>query len=136
MSQRATVPGRAHHGVADEERERFVTQREAADLAGCSKDTIIRARHAGRFPHASLDGHAWTVPIDDLVAAGLCDEAAKDRVVPRASRVNGGPKPASMELARAQARIAALEDLVGRQDDELAFLRQLTVDTLGRRAAS
>jgi hypothetical protein len=45
-------------------------------------------------------------------------------------------KPASMELARAQARIAALEDLVARQDDELAFLRQLTVDTLGRRAAS
>ena len=131
MSHQATVPGGAHHGVADEEKERFVTQREAADLVGCSKDTIIRARHAGRFPHASLDGHTWTVPIDDLVAAGLYDDAAKDRVASRA-----GTRPVSMELARAEARIAALEDLVGRQDYELAFLRQLTVDTLGRRAAS
>jgi hypothetical protein len=40
-----------------------------------------------------------------------------------------------MELARAQARIAAFEELVARQDDELRFLRQLTTDTLGRRAS-
>src|ERR1039458_9208956 len=51
----------------------FVTQREAAELAGCSKDTIIRARRSSHFPHARLRGHAWTLPIDDLIAAGLYD---------------------------------------------------------------
>ncbi len=38
-----------------------------------------------------------------------------------------------MQLARALAQVAALEDLVARQDDQLAFLRQLTVDTLTKR---
>jgi hypothetical protein len=33
------------------------------------------------------------------------------------------------------ARVAALEDLVARQDDQLGFLRQLTVDTLTKRGA-
>jgi hypothetical protein len=40
-----------------------------------------------------------------------------------------------VELARALARVAALEDLVARQDDQLEFLRQLTVETLSKRGA-
>ena len=44
-------------------------------------------------------------------------------------------EPSAVQLARALARVAALEDLVARQDDQLAFLRQLTVDTLAKRGA-
>ena len=119
----------------DEHPDRFVTQRQAGELCGCSKDTIIRARLAGRLPNAQLDGQTWTVPVGDLVAAGLYDSDAN--VPPDAGRPPRPDTAAPTEataLARAEARIAALEDLVARQDDELAFLRQLTADTLGRRA--
>ena len=132
----ATSQAPGHRSDVEGTRERFVTQREAAGLVGCSKDTIVRARRAGRLPHASLDGHTWTVSVDDLVAAGLYDEAAGDQVASRSPRADADAKPVSMELARAQTRIAALEELVARQDDELRFLRQLTVDSVGRRAAS
>ena len=86
-------------------------------------------------PDAQLDGPAWTVPVGDLVAAGLLDPT------PRAHAATG-PRPEpdthrrlGIELARAEARIAALEELVARQDDELQFLRQLTVDALGQARA-
>lgn len=114
--------------------ERLVTQREAAELAGCSKDTIVRARRAGRFPHARLNGQAWMVPIDDLVAAGFNETAAEGRGTRPGAGVDH--KAVNLDLARAQARIDALEDLVDRQDAELHFLRRLTTDSLGRRAAS
>ena len=38
----------------------------------------------------------------------------------------------SIELARAEARIAGLEEIVARQDDELQFLRH-TVEALAKR---
>jgi len=74
--------------------------------------------------------------VQAAAAAGLYDEAAEDQVASRSPRADADAKPVSMELARAQTRIAALEELVARQDDELRFLRQLTVDSVGRRAAS
>jgi Helix-turn-helix domain len=122
-------------GPGDEgAQERLVTQREAADLAGCSKDTIVRARRAGRFPHAILHGQAWMVPINDLVAAGFNEAVSEGRGTRPGARME--TKAVNLDLARAQARIDALEDLVERQDAELHFLRQLTTDSLGRRAAS
>jgi excisionase family DNA binding protein len=114
--------------------ERFISQQEAARLAGCSKDTIVRARRSGRLPHARLREHRWAVPVDDLVAAGLYQPAGQDTdAVPLL--VGEGSESTSIELARALARVAALEDVVARQDDELRFLRQLTVETLGKRGA-
>jgi hypothetical protein len=113
----------------------LLTQREAAELIGCSKDTIIRARLARRFPRAQLDGHTWLVPVGDLIAAGLYDPSAEEEGAPRPAHGQNPVQPVSMELARAQARITALEELVARQDDELRFLRQLATDTLGRRAS-
>ena len=41
----------------------------------------------------------------------------------------------ALQLARAEARIAGLEALVARQDEELRFLR-LTVETLAKRGAA
>ena len=116
--------------------ERTVTQRQAAELAGCSKDTIIRARLAHRFPRAYLDQHTWMLPVGDLVAAGLYDPAAASETsVTRSGHDQNSASLTNMELARAQARISALEDLVARQDDELRFLRQLATETLVRRAS-
>ena len=137
MAPVAADGGRRRRPRSDtaEHLDRFVTQRQAAELCGCSKDTVIRARLAGRLPDARLDGQTWTLPVGDLVAAGLHDP---DATVPtdagRAPRPDTAASADATALARAEARVAALEDLVARQDDELAFLRQLTADTLGRRA--
>jgi excisionase family DNA binding protein len=139
VTRPTTALRRSIERAAEAGMDRSVTQREAADLARCSKDTIVRTRQAGRLPHARLDGHTWMIPIADLVVAGLYDPAT--RALPDAPAEapeepeDPGAVPTSMELARAQARIAALEDLVARQDAELAFLRQLATDTLAKKAS-
>jgi hypothetical protein len=132
---RSSSVARGERGDSDADSERKVTQRQAAELVGCSKDTIIRARLARRLPRAHLDGHTWLVPVGDLIAAGLYDPGAKNEGALRPALGQSPAPPVSMELARAQARITALEELVARQDDELRFLRQLTTDTLVRRAS-
>ena len=58
--------------------ERLLSQEEAARLAGCSKDTIVRARRSGRFPNARLRDRRWAIPTDDLVAAGLYHPVGQD----------------------------------------------------------
>ena len=47
------------------------------------------------------------------------------------ARQTTAAEPVDIELARARARISALEDLVARQDDELRFLRQLAIGIRG-----
>jgi excisionase family DNA binding protein len=113
---------------------RLVDQRHAASLAGCSRDTIVRARRAGRLPHSRLYGQRWLIAVDDLAAAGLLlPEGTDDDTAPEAGAGHGGEgSSAAVELARAEARLGALEDLLARQDDELAFLRQLAADHLRR----
>jgi hypothetical protein len=113
----------------------FVTQREAAELAGCSKDSIVRARASGRFPHARLRDHAWTLPVDDLIAAGLYDPIGDSEGDTVATPDGAEATPVTVDLARALARVIALEDVVSRQDDELRFLRQLTSDSLAKTGA-
>ena len=113
--------------------ERRLGQVEAAKLVGCSRDTIVRARRAGRFPGARLEQGRWTVPVDDLVGAGLLDvERHGSSGVHDSSDPDSGVDSGSIELARAEARIAGLEEIVARQDDELQFLRH-TVEALARR---
>ena len=113
---------------------RLVDQRQAATLAGCSRDTIVRARRAGRLPHSRLYGQRWLVAVDDLAAAGLLrPEGTHGDASYGAGAGQGGEVPAAaVELARAEARLGALQDLLARQDDELAFLRQLAADHLKR----
>ena len=115
----------------------YVDQQEAARLSGCSKDTIARARQAGRLPHARLRDRRWVIPLDDLVAAGLCapeQDSARFGSDAGPGDADGSPGSPSVELARALVRVGALEDLVARQDDELRFLRRLALDTLGARS--
>jgi excisionase family DNA binding protein len=115
--------------------ERLLSQEEAARLAGCSKDTIVRARRNGRFPNARLRDRRWAIPTDDLAAAGFYHPEGHETTGPEFKETVEGTEPSAVQLARALARVAALEDLVARQDDQLAFLRQLTVDTLTKRGA-
>jgi excisionase family DNA binding protein len=117
---------RAHDGL--------LTQHEAAEMVGCSKDTIVRARQAGRLPHARLSEHRWMIPIDDLVDSGLYDANSHGEDAAPDGGVDAGD--VDVDLARALARVSALEEIVARQDSELAFLRQLTTDTLSKRAAA
>jgi excisionase family DNA binding protein len=113
---------------------RLVDQRQAASLAGCSRDTIVRARRAGRLPHSRLYGQRWLIAVDDLAAAGLLrPEGTDGDTAPEAGAGHAGEgSSAAVALARAEARVSALEDLLARQDDELAFLRRLTADHLGK----
>ena len=115
--------------------ERYLTQVEAARAAGVSRDTIIRARRAGRLAGCRLVDGRWLVPASSLAASDL------------APGRDGQPQPVGMapdpepeegvgaELAAAQARISALTELVGRQDEELRFLRQLLADAVAKRGA-
>lgn len=111
--------------------ERYLTQVEAARMAGVSKDSVIRARRSGRLPGCRLtDGH-WEIPASALAGAGLQPPAsgetppgAGDRLGDEAGDGQGA------ELAAAQARLAALQDLVARQDEELRFLRQLLAEAV------
>ena len=113
---------------------RLVDQRQAALLVGCSRDTIVRARRAGRLPHSRLYGQRWLIAVDDLAAAGfLRPEGTGGDTAPEAGPDRAGEmSSAAVELARAEARLGALEDVLARQDDELAFLRQLAADHLRR----
>ena len=113
---------------------RLVDQRQAASLAGCSRDTIVRARRAGRLPHSRLYGQRWLVAVDDLAAAGLLrPEVTDGDAGPEAGAGHVGEGPsAAVALARAEARVSALEDLLARQYDELAFLRRLAAENLRR----
>ena len=115
-----------------------LTQMEAARLAGCSRDTIVRARRSGRFPGARLEGGRWVIPGGDLIASGLYQPPAHNggpSPTPPPATLSGSVGPAAVELARAETRIAGLEEVVARQDDELRFLR-VTVDTLAKRGAA
>ena len=115
----------------------LVTQQQAAALASCSRDTIARARRAGRFPHARLVDGRWMIPADDLGEAGFSPHHRTADAPPDDDQPTDadGAAGASVVLARAEARIHALEDLVARQDAELCFLRRLTVDTVAKRAS-
>ena len=131
MDRHATIP------AADPGRPalgRLVDQRQAASLAGCSRDTIVRARRAGRLPHSRLYGQRWLVAVDDLAAAGLLrPDGTEGANAPEADASRTGDLPsAAVALARAEARVSALEDLLARQDDELAFLRRLAAENLRR----
>ncbi len=107
---------------------RLVDQQEAAALAGCSRDTIARARKAGRLPHSRLHAGRWLVAVDDLAEAGLLVAVGPERAEAGEEDPVRATSGAAVVLARAEARLCALEDLVTRQDDELRFLRQLAAD--------
>lgn len=137
MTDRLSTSGRASRRRSATGRP--LTQQQAAAIAGCSRDTIARARRAGRFPHARLVDGRWTIPADDLDVAGFSPHedapgGGQDLDGVQPEEAVAAPTPA-VNLARAEARVCALEDLVARQDAELTFLRRLATDTVTKRAS-
>ena len=95
--------------------ERWVTRAEAAELRGCSTDTIRRSQNAGEYPnHRTDDDGVWRIPLSDLVAAGHLD--------PTASVAAAAPH--DTDLA-AVSHIARLEAALERAESEIEFQRAL-----------
>lgn len=116
--------------------ERYLNQVQAARAAGVSRDTIIRARRAGRLTGCRLVDGRWLVPASSLAASGLGPPDSEAAVVPAGPEPDPDPgEGAGTESAAAQARISALSELVARQDEELRFLRQLLADAVANRGA-
>jgi hypothetical protein len=116
--------------------ERYITQVEAARMAGVSKDSVIRARRAGRLAGCRLVEGRWLVPVSALAAAGFATPDTETPSLPTGAAPDGGNTGVAGELAAAQAKLAALADLVARQDDELRFLRQLLAEAIAKKTAS
>lgn len=116
--------------------ERYVTQVEAARLAGVSKDSVIRARRTGRLSGCRLVEGRWLVPVSALAAGGLGSPGTEPSSAETGAATGRDSIGVAGELAAAQAKVAALVELVARQDDELRFLRQLLADTIAKKAAS
>lgn len=112
--------------------EKYVTQQEAADLAGVSYDTIRRWRAAGKFPSArqrqdDLNG-TWEIAFSDLVATGRCSSQTTEADVnERIGRTALERQLREMreQLVHAHARINSLEEISERQKSEVDFLRKL-----------
>ena len=95
--------------------ERWVTRAEAAELRGCSTDTIRRSQNAGEYPnHRTDDDGVWHIPLSDLVAAGHLDPTASV----------SAPAPHDTDLA-AVSHIARLEAALERAESEIEFQRAL-----------
>lgn len=115
-------------------RPRF-TLREAAAACGVSLSTIRRRRESGEFPGAvKEDGRGWTVPVEDLLAAGLKVNAPAppDEVPADEPGLSGGERARLLqqlaeethrrELVEAEAR--HLRETVARQETHVADLRR------------
>jgi hypothetical protein len=115
--------------------ERYVTQVEAARLAGVSKDSVIRARRTGRLAGCRLVEGRWLVPVSALTAGGFGSPNTEPSAAETDTATDGDSTGMAAELAAAQAKLAALGELIARQDDELRFLRQLLAEAIAQKAA-
>jgi uncharacterized small protein (DUF1192 family) len=98
----------------------WVTRKDAALLARCSQDSIVRAQTKHKLQTRTNDAKATLLNTDDLVRVGLIrpeDLAA------------GGTGAECAELARTKELISQLRIEVGRQGGRLAE-REAFLDTL------
>ena len=116
--------------------EQWVTQKEAAELCGCSYDTIRRRRKHGDFGECRQESpgeHSseWLLPLAGLVAAGLLDPVAAgsdpEAVLGRreAERLY---EVARLELERTKAERDAARALAAEREAEIRHLRKMQSD--------
>ena len=114
----------------------WVTQKGAAELCGCSYDTIRRRRKHGDFGECRQESpgeHSseWLIPLAGLVAAGLLDPVAAasdpEAVLGRreAERLY---EVARLELERTKAELGAAKSALSARDEEIRFLRKVNSD--------
>lgn len=114
----------------------WVTQKEAAELCGCSYDTIRRYRKAARLAECRQErpgdhSSEWLVPLAGLVEAGLLDPRAAgsdpEAVLGRrqAERLY---EVARLELERTKAELEAARGLAAEREAEIKHLRKMQSD--------
>ncbi|QBI18895.1 hypothetical protein ER308_04595 [Egibacter rhizosphaerae] len=113
-----------------QEHERWLSRNEVADLVGRSYDTVRRDEGRGLYPHARRRAGSTTreIPLSDLVEAGHYDPASEaESAEETISKVRSGRENSELreELARAQARIEALEERLADANEDRRFLRRL-----------
>lgn len=114
--------------------ETWLTQKQAAELAGCSLDTIRRYRRDGKLGVCRQDqlaSNAWMIPLSGLATAGLYtpsdDEDPVELLGQR--RAERDLATAATDLAVERARREQLElrirDLTRQNDELVKLLRRL-----------
>lgn len=93
---------------------------EAAQLSGVSDDTIRRRINAGKLPGAYRDGPStsaqWRIPVEALVAAGLCEPETIDQLDDRLN-----PNVARLQVQLAELRAELLTERIRRESAERMF---------------
>lgn len=116
--------------------DQWMKQKEAAELCGCSYDTIRRRRKSGDFGECRQESpgdHSseWLIPLAGLVAAGLLDPVAAgsdpEAVLGRreAERLY---EVARLELERTKAELEAARTLAAEREAEIKHLRKMQSD--------
>lgn len=108
----------------------WLTYNQVAELLGCDPNTVRNHRMRGLYPNARKGpgrSDPWLIPVTDLVTAG---ELSPERIVEAAVYAEAHADARRTEalradLAAARAEISGLHALVGRQDDQITFLRGL-----------
>ena len=113
-----------------------VSRTQAAELCGVSIDTIKRRLRDGWFPNAWRSGvdRRWSIPLRDLIAAGLLSPDALDAPQPESTdlahshvtaAVGIGGSAGEVSVGEVVAENRGLRTALARAEDEIAFLRQL-----------
>ena len=89
----------------------WVTRKDAAALARCSQDSIVRAQTKHKLQTRTGDANATLLNMDDLVRVGLI--RAEDLAA-------AGTGAECAELARTKEMVSQLRTEVGRQGGRLA----------------
>jgi hypothetical protein len=104
---------------------KWVTRKDAAALARCSQDSIVRTEKKHKLQTRTNDAKATLLNTDDLVRVGLI------RVEDLAA---GGTGAECADLARTKEQVSLLRTEVGRQGGRLAE-REAFLDVLRQQVA-
>jgi hypothetical protein len=102
--QAATVAAAERHHPMSTDDDQWVTRKDAATLARCSQDSIVRAQTKHKLQTRTNDAKATLLNTDDLVRVGLI--RAEDLAA-------GGTGAECAELARTQEMVSQLRTEVG-----------------------
>ncbi|HPE35682.1 MAG TPA: helix-turn-helix domain-containing protein [Spirochaetales bacterium] len=94
---------------------------EAARRCGVGRATIQRALSAGKFPNASKTDNGWTIPLEDLLAAGFRPDRPAPPDAPAREHDQEGTGQVPELTARLRALRAELDTERARTESERAL---------------
>jgi hypothetical protein len=110
-----------------------LTYQEAADLAGCSPDTIKRDREQGKYPDAFQDSsprRTWRVPVANLVTAGRLHPSQVEQAEQELAAHREGRELRALreENIRLSEQLAGARELAGERQNTVTLLQQLLLN--------